>query len=163
MQTIDIEPRRKDGQGRAPEWACARRVLAHAAPPDSVEAALLQAHVRRHKKQAWYRRWTLDGLATGAGIASVGVVLLMAVAGTLAPLPPAGLAAQAPDDGFLSLAPPEQIAAAVHPQLKRAVLTRQALVQLGIPIAADAPNELIHAELLLAASGEPLAIRLAVN
>ncbi|MGV7206564.1 hypothetical protein ACLB1G_01770 [Oxalobacteraceae bacterium A2-2] len=163
MQTIDIEPHRNDGRGRAPEWAAARRVLAHAAPPDSVEAALLQAYVRRHKKRPWYRRWTLDGLASGAGIASVAVVLLMAVAGTLAPLPQADLAAHAPGDGFLSLATPEQIAAAVHPQLKRANLTRQALVQLGIPIASDAPDELIHAELLVAASGEPLAIRLAVN
>jgi hypothetical protein len=34
---------------------------------------------------------------------------------------------------------------------------------MGIPIVADAPHELVHAELLVAGTGEPLAIRLAVN
>jgi hypothetical protein len=68
----------------------------------------------------------------------------------------------AADVGFVSLVPPERMAAAVNPQLKQANLPRAALVQMGIPIIADAPNELVHAELMVAATGEPLAIRLAV-
>ncbi|WP_413344315.1 hypothetical protein [Massilia sp. CT11-108] len=55
------------------------------------------------------------------------------------------------------------MAAAPNPQLKQANLPRAALVQMGIPIVADAPQELVHAELLVAGTGEPLAIRLAVN
>jgi hypothetical protein len=69
----------------------------------------------------------------------------------------------AADVGFVPLVPQERLAAAPNPQLKQADLPRAALVQMGIPIVADAPQELVHAELLVAGTGEPLAIRLAVN
>jgi hypothetical protein len=55
------------------------------------------------------------------------------------------------------------MAAAVDPQLKQADLPRAALVQMGIPIVANVPDELVHTEMMVAATGEPLAIRLAVN
>jgi hypothetical protein len=167
MQTMNLDEHRKDANGRAAEWAAARRVLAHAAPPDSVEAQLLRAFAQRHSPKPWYRRWTIDALAPLASIGALGCALVIVASGvhsTGAPDSGRGLVVAAvADDGFLTLAPPDRIAAAVHPQLKRADLSRQMLVQLGIPIAANAPDELIHAELLVAATGEPLAVRLAVN
>jgi hypothetical protein len=158
MNTIDLDHHRKDG--RAPEWLAARRVLADAGPPDDVEAALLHAFALHHRPRPWYRRWSLDAVTPWAGIASVGCALALAVAG-LRPAAPAP-AVVAAADGFVALVPADRIAAA-QPQLKEADLSRQALVRLGIPIVADAPDEMVHAELLVAASGEPLAIRLAVN
>jgi hypothetical protein len=158
MNTVDLDQHRE--KGRAPEWLAARRVLGDAAPPDHVEAALLQAFAQRHRKLPWYRRWSLESLTPWAGIACVGGLLALAAAG-LRPVPPMPAVALA-GDGFVALVPTERIAAA-QPELREADLPRQALVQLGIPIVADAPDEMVHAELLVAASGEPLAIRLAVN
>jgi hypothetical protein len=161
MHPNDAIPHRDEG--RAAEWQAARRMLANAAPPDSVEANLMQAFARRHQRQPWYRRLSLDLLATWAGIGVAGCALAITVAGMQVPArhPPAMPVAGA--DGFLALAPADRIEAAVNPRLKRADLPRQALLQMGIPIAADAPDELIHAELLVAATGEPLAVRLALN
>lgn len=166
MDPTDLDTRSKDKQGRAPEWDGARRMLAGAVPPERVEDALLRAFARRHPPVPWYRRWTVARAGRWAGLAATGCVLALAAVALRpahAPAPHARSAAAAAPDGFLSLVPAERIAAAAHPRLKQADLTRQALVQLGIPIAADAPDELVHAELLVAANGEPLALRLAVN
>jgi hypothetical protein len=155
-----------DGTGPAPEWEAARRTLAQAAPPDHVEQALLRAFAKRHAPRPWYRRWNSDALASWAGIGALGCALAIVgmsllSAGPQSPRIVPVLAAA--DDGFLALVPPERMAAAVNPQLRQADLPRATLVQMGIPIVADAPNELVHAELMVAATGEPLAIRLAVN
>jgi hypothetical protein len=158
MNTIDLDQHRN--KGRAPEWLAARRVLRDAAPPDQVEAALLHAFARRHRKLPWYRRCSLEALTPWAGIACVGGLLALVGAGLLPVRQPPAVAVAG--DGFVALVSAERIAAA-QPQLREADLSRQALVQLGIPIVADAPDEMVHAELLVAASGEPLAIRLAVN
>lgn len=161
MNTIDLDRHRR--HGRAPEWDAARRVLGDAAPPDHVEAALMLAFARRHRKLPWYRRWSLESITPWASVVSVGCVLALVIAG-VRPAAPAhhDQAVAVAADGFVALVPPERIASA-QPRLKEADLSRQTLVQLGIPIVADAPNELVHTELLVAASGEPLAIRLAVN
>jgi hypothetical protein len=156
----------KDGDGQAPEWTEARRALAQLAPPDRVEDALLKAFALRHPKRPWYRRWSIDACVPWASLGALGCALAIAVAGLLpgGPMPThAEHVLAVADDGFLTLVSPDRIAAAVNPQLKEADLPRAALVQMGIPINADAPQEMIHAELLVADTGEPLAIRLAVN
>lgn len=168
MNTIHLDHHRHSEQGRAPEWDAARHALLHAAPPDRVEAALMRAYLRHHAPWPWYRRLSLDALTSWAGVAATGCMLALLAAalqggGAQSPALQNQVAATGAEDGFLALVPAERIATAAHPQLKRADLTRQTLVRLGIPIAADAPNEMIHAELLMAATGEPLAIRLAVN
>ena len=167
MNMFEFEDDHNDGTGPAPEWEAARRTLAHAAPPDHVEQALLRAFARRHAPRPWYRRWNTDAVASWAGIGALGCALAIVGMSLLPAASPSPrvvrVLAAAADDGFLSLVPPERMAAAVNPQLKQADLPRAALVQMGIPIVADAPNELVHAELMVAATGEPLAIRLAVN
>ena len=154
---------RIDQHLRAPEWDAARGFLAHTAPPDSVEAALLGAFARHHAPRPWYRRWSFDALAQWAGTGALACMVAIVVAAVA----PGGTAqpalAAAAQDGFLSLVPAERLDAAIHPRLQRADVPRRLLVQMGIPIAADAPDELVHAEMLVAATGEPLAIRLAVN
>jgi hypothetical protein len=155
-----------DRDGAAPEWQAARRTLAQATPPDRVEQALLRAFAERHAPRPWYRRWRADAVASWAGIGVAGCALAIAGMSLLpaaAPSPRVERVLAAADVGFVPLVAPERMAAAPNPQLKQANLSRAALVQMGIPIVADAPHELVHAELLVAATGEPLAIRLAVN
>ncbi|MCS0629468.1 hypothetical protein NX786_08995 [Telluria mixta] len=154
------------GTGPAPEWQAARRALAQAAPPDRVEEALLRAFAQRHAPRPWYRRWSADAIASWAGIGAVACALAIAGMSLLpaaAPSPRVERVLAAADVGFVPLVPQERMAAAPNPQLRQADLSRAALVQMGIPIVADAPHELVHAELLVAATGESLAIRLAVN
>ena len=163
MNRLDIE---SGGNGPAPEWQAARRMLAQAAPPDHVEQALLRAFARHHAPRPWYRRWSADAVASWAGIGAAACALAIAGMSLLpaaAPSPRVVQVLAAADVGFVPLVPPERMAAAPNPQLKQANLPRAALVQMGIPIVADAPHELVHAELLVAGTGEPLAIRLAVN
>jgi hypothetical protein len=166
MNMFEFDDGREDGQGRAPEWDAARRTLAHAAPPDAVEQALLRAFAKHHVPRPWYRRWSAEALASWAGIGAVGCALAivgMSLVSGGAPSARVEPVLTAADDGFVALVPPERMAAAVDPQLKQADLPRAALVQMGIPIVANVPDELVHAELMVAATGEPLAIRLAVN
>ncbi|WP_413672555.1 hypothetical protein ACEN9H_25645 [Massilia cellulosiltytica] len=155
-----------DSNGPSPEWQAARRTLAQAAPPDRVEEALLRAFRQRRAPRPWYRRWSADAVASWAGIGAAACALAiagMSLLPTAAPSPRVVRVLAAADVGFVPLVPPERMAAAPNPQLKQANLPRAALVQMGIPIVADAPHELVHAELLVAGTGEPLAIRLAVN
>jgi hypothetical protein len=166
MNGFTVDDERDNGPGPAPEWQAARRVLAQAAPPDRVEQALLRAFARRHAPRPWYRRWDLDALASWAGIGAAACALAIAGMSLLPAAPPSPRVVQvlaAADAGFVPLVSAERMAAAPNPQLRQADLPRAALVQMGIPIVADAPHELVHAEMVVAATGEPLAIRLAVN
>jgi len=166
MNMFDFEDNHYNGNGRAPEWEAARSALAQSAPPDHVEQALLRAFAKRHAPRPWYRRWDIDAVASWAGIGALGCVLAIVGMSLLPAAPPSVRVVRvlaAADVGFVSIVSPERMAAAVNPQLKQADLPRSALVQMGIPIVADAPDELVHAELMVAATGEPLAIRLAVN
>jgi anti-sigma factor RsiW len=166
MNMFEFDDGRENGQGRAPEWDAARRTLAHAAPPDAVEQALLRAFARQHAPRPWYRRWSAEAIASWAGIGAVGCALAIVGMSLLSDGAPSARIVPvlaAADDGFVSLVPPERMAAAVDPQLKQADLPRAALVQMGIPIVANVPDELVHTEMMVAATGEPLAIRLAVN
>lgn len=144
---------------RAPEWQALRQALADAAPPDAVEAALLQAFARRQRPQ---RRWfdPVSWLSAGA----IAAMALLLVTGVQPPPDGAGPAQVSADPGFVPLTKLSgaQLAAA-QPQLMRTVLPRSTLVAMGIPIADHAPEELIRTELLVAASGEPLAVRLSLN
>ena len=164
MNRFDVDD--DHGTGPAPEWQAARRVLAQVAPPDRVEEALLRAFAQRHAPRPWYRRWSADAIASWAGIGAVACALAiagMSLLPAVAPSPRVVRVLAAGDVGFVPLVPQDRMAAALNPQLRQADLSRAALVQMGIPIVADAPHELVHAELLVAATGEPLAIRLAVN
>ena len=166
MNLFDFDDDSNAGNGRAPEWEAARGTLAQAAPPDHVEQALLRAVARRHAPRPWYRRWDLDTVASWVAIGALSGVLATVGMSLLPGAAPSARVVRvlaAADVGFGSIVPPERMAAAVTPQLKQADIPRSALVQMGIPIVADAPDELVHAELMVAATGEPLAIRLAVN
>lgn len=142
---------------RAPEWEALRRALADAGPPEQMEAALMQAFARQARPA---RRWFDPVSWLGAGTVAAMAALL--VSGVQPPAPPPPLAVA--DPGFVPLAglSAAQLAAA-HPQLLRTELPRSTLVAMGIPIADNAPDELIRTELLVAASGEPLAVRLSLN
>lgn len=170
MNMFDFENERNGGSrdgGQAPEWETARGFLTRTAPPDRVEQALMEAFARKHAPLPWWRRWNVEMAASWAGIGALGCAIAIGSAGLVTDLTPRSARvvriADAGVDGFLPLVPPERLASAINPQLKEADLSRESLVQMGIPIVADAPNELVHTELMVAASGEPLAIRLAVN
>lgn len=145
----------------APEWAQARAALLELAPPPGVEQALLQALARRHLPLPWYRRWLGADPASWASVGALACMLALLTLGVLRQpdtMPAPILAAAA--NSFVPLASRQRIEQSPDAQLLRRALPRSALVALGIPIADDAPDELIRADLLVSAAGEPLAIRL---
>ena len=143
-----------------PDWAGARTALLELAPPAHIEAALLRACARRK------RSWRVD-LSSWISIAALGGIAAMLVIGvhqrpTVPPSP--AMAQYGSQYDFVPLAAMNEAHLFATPaQLLHATLPRSTLVAMGIPIADNAPDELIRAELLVAASGEALAVRLSLN
>lgn len=142
--------------------AALREELETRQAPAAVEAKLLQAFARRHRRP-WVARagqWFAPaiGLAASAG---------MAAWIALAPVSDAGIAERgatvaAGEDGapFLALQPLERIAAEREPRLIETTVPRVMLASLGLPVNPEVAGESMRAQMLVAADGEPLAMRL---
>lgn len=145
--------------------------------PPEVEHALMAAFARQHPPRRWYHRLWPAGLAAagggqvlarGAGVAALALVAAVAVV-QLQPggSPPPHLAA-APgangarviDGAFVALEPLERIAQEAAPHMVEADVPRIALAALGVPVTPHNADQTVRAEMLVAADGQPLALRL---
>jgi hypothetical protein len=134
--------------------------------PRGVEAELLQAFARLHPpRRRWLhaldpRGWMLAGGAAGlvAGALALGVAL-QAPRGEDAPQvrPLVALDESAP---FIALDSAERIAAEPAPRMVAADVPRTSLAALGVPLTPENAGDSVRAELLVAADGQPLALRL---
>lgn len=137
--------------------------------PRCVEKELMQAFTARFpRRQPWYRAWPrrLSWPEWGAAGACAAVTALV-LATLLAPLRPVDeLGLGAPllrlENGtaFIALDSFERIAQEPDPQLVEAEVPRTMLAALGLPVAPEQAGEAVRAEMLVAADGEPLALRL---
>lgn len=152
--------------------AALRDELARLDAPPRVEQALMRAFAARFPpKPRWYRRWHEKFSAPGPSIgASAAAAVLVALLFVLAPgtsgllrghgsesRPPAGR-----DDGaaFIALDSLERIAQEPAPRMVETQLPRAALAALGVPVTPENAGESVKAEMLVAADGRPLALRL---
>ncbi|WP_313706679.1 hypothetical protein [Massilia sp.] len=133
--------------------------------PRCVEKELMQAFAARFPaKRPWYQRLSLPEWGAAGACAAVTAVVLATL---LAP-PRHGdeLALRTPlvrlDNGtaFIALDSFERIAQEPDPQLVEAEVPRTMLATLGLPVSPEQAGEPVRAELLVAADGEPLALRL---
>ena len=147
-----------------PRIAVLRGALAARHAPPDVEKALMAAFAQQNPKRRWYHsvlrtRW---GMAGGLGGAAVMVTMFM-------------LSLQAPPqvaDGaealagfghgadFIALEPLERIKREPNQRIVEAEITRTALASLGMPVTPENAGDRVRAELLIGASGQPLALRL---
>jgi hypothetical protein len=150
-----------------PLFDALRADMAKLDAPRGVEKELMQAFARQHPRRRWYqklatRHWALAGGLSAACVA----VLLFSL-----PLPPqlphqavsgAGGALVARDDGglFIALDSLERIEQEPAPRVLETEVPRSSLAALGVPLTPDNAGDAVKAEMLVAADGQPLALRL---
>ena len=148
----------------APRLAQLRSALAGIDAPRCVEKELMQAFTRQFARQRpWYRRLGLLEWSAAAAC----VLVCVAVIGLLS-LPPRLAEGFDPnplvriDDGaaFIALDSFERIEAEPAPRLVETEVPRTMLAALGLPVTPENAGEAVRAEMLVGATGEPLALRL---
>jgi len=129
----------------------------------ALEARLMKEFKARHSQHRHSERftqWFAPGFALAA---SVGMSAWMVLAPMAVPAPDASshaayLAANnnAP---FIALQSLEQIALEPQPRLIEAAVPRTWLASFGVPVSPETAGDSLRAEMLVSASGQPLAMR----
>lgn len=133
--------------------------------PRCVEKELMQAFAARFPpKLPWYRR--MNVLEWGAAGVCAAVTALVLASLLVPPAPYTAFGSHAPlvrlENGgaFVALDSFERIEQEPDPQLVETELPRTMLATLGLPVAPEQAGEAVRAEMLVAADGELLALRL---
>lgn len=134
--------------------------------PPQVEAALMaafQSRRSRSKNRQW-REFVMQWFAPGIALAaSAGMSAWMVLAPMARPVahpladPVTDLAFA--DTPFIALQSLEQIALEPRPRVIETSIPRMWLASYGIAISPDTAGELMRAEMLVSANGQPLAMR----
>lgn len=134
--------------------------------PRCVEKELLQAFARQFPtRRPWYRGMSLPHWGAAGALCSLcAMVLLLALA------PHRAVTVGAPvfgmDNGaaFIAIESLERIESEPNTRVVEADLPQTALASLGMPVDPQHAGGTVRAEMLVAADGQPLAVRLgAVN
>jgi len=145
-----------------------RDEMARLDAPPRVEQALMQAFAAQFpRRRRWYQRLATPYWSIGASVAGAALVALLFV---LAPGTPGllhghgadGRPLVGRDDGvaFIALASLERIEQEPAPRMVATEVPRTALAPLGLPVTPENAGDSVMAELLVAADGHPLALRL---
>jgi hypothetical protein len=136
--------------------------------PPRVEAALMNAFVSTHKAREAKRRWRAflaQWLVPGAALAaSVGMSAWMVLAPMARPMIDYPIGPALADSGFgdapfIALRSLEQIAMEPGPRVIETTVPRMWLASYGVAVNPETAGESMRAEMLVAANGQPLAMR----
>jgi hypothetical protein len=134
--------------------------------PPGVEKELMQAFARQFpRKRRWHRLLPARAWALCGGLSAAGAALLLAVLNLQQPSGgghAAGALLGRGDDGglFIALDSAERIALEAAPRLVATEVSRASLAPLGLPLTPENAGDSVRAEMLVAADGHPLALRL---
>jgi len=152
---------------RDPMFDALRAETATLNTPPAVETALMQAFAQHHPpKRRRALAWAPRGWMLGGGLAGTAIAAMLLAFAPKAPqgsaLPANGRLLAARDDGgvFIALDSIERIEDEPAPRVVETELPRSTLAALGLMPAPDDAGDTVKAELLLAADGEALAMRL---
>ncbi|KQZ40683.1 hypothetical protein [Massilia sp. Root1485] len=148
---------------RDPLFDALRAEVGRLDAPRGVEKELLQAFAKLHPpKRRWYHRLAVRPFALAGGVVAGALVLAFAVraphpvedgrAGALVALDGNGV--------FIALDSAERIAAEPAPRMVATDVPRTSLAALGVPLTPENAGDSVRAEMLVAADGQPLALRL---
>ena len=148
---------------RDPLFDALRAEVGRLDAPRGVEKELLQAFAKLHPpKRRWYHRLAVRPLALAGSVVAGALVLAFAVraphpvedgrAGALVALDGNGV--------FIALDSAERIAAEPAPRMVATDVPRTSLAALGVPLTPENAGDSVRAEMLVAADGQPLALRL---
>jgi len=139
-----------------------RAGLAGRDAPRCVEKELMQAFARQFpRKRRWYQRLSPPQWGAAGALCSLSVVAML-----LALSPHRAVTVGAPviglDNGsaFIALESLERIEQEPDTRVVEAELPRTALAPLGVPVDPASAAATVRAEMLVAADGQPLAVRL---
>ncbi|UVW29243.1 hypothetical protein [Massilia sp. H6] len=147
----------------APCFATLRATLAGLDAPRGVEKELLQAFSRQFAPQRrWYHALSLPQWGTAAAVCSLAVVAALLALSPHHALGVGGQRLVGIDQGaaFVALDSLERIAGEPGARLVEADMPRTALARLGVPVSPENAADTVRAEMLVAADGQPLAVRL---
>jgi hypothetical protein len=160
MNTQDTPDNILDGHIKA-----LRQELEGIDAPRCVEKELLQAFAKQFPpKKRWYQKLArTQWAAIGATFPLAALALLLAL-GPQRPDPDAGVRGQplvGIDNGmaFVALEPLERIALEPQPRMVEAEVPRTMLAPLGVAVTPENAGDTVLAEMLVAADGQPLALR----
>jgi len=151
---------------RDPLFGALRAEVERLDTPRGVEKDLLHAFARLHPpRRRWHhapfaRRWLLAGGLSGAAAALLVLALGVRAPGANDDDGARTLAALDENGPFIALDSAERIAAEPAPRLVAADVPRTSLAALGLPLTPENAGDSVRAEMLVAADGEPLALRL---
>jgi hypothetical protein len=141
-----------------------RREMARLDAPRCVEKELMQAFAQQFpRKQRWYAKLATPMWSIVGSLVSAALVLLVFVLAPQGPhlrgegRPLAGVGSGA---AFIALESLERIEAEPAPRMVEARVPRTSLAGLGLPVTPENAGDSVKAEMLVAADGEPLALRL---
>jgi len=148
---------------RDPLFDALRAEVGRLDAPRGVEKELLQAFAKLHPpKRRWYHRLAMRPFALAGCVVTGALVLAFAVraphpvedgrAGALVALDGNGV--------FIALDSAERIAAEPAPRMVATDVPRTSLAALGVPLTPENAGDSVRAEMLVAADGQPLALRL---
>ena len=154
---------------RDPLFDALRAEIGQLDTPRGVEKDLLQAFARLHPRQRrWYhaldkRGWALAGGLSGlvAGALALTVALTVTLPASRVDDAPRSRTLVALDENgpFIALDSAERIAAEPAPRMVAADVPRTTLAALGVPLTPENAGDSVRAEMLVAADGQPLALR----
>ena len=129
----------------------------------ALEARLMKAFKAQHngeRRSERFAQWFAPGFALAA---SVGMSAWMVLAPVAGPALDAGAnaayAAAGTDAPFIALQSLEQIALEPQPRLIETSVPRTWLASYGVPVSPESAGDSMRAEMLVSASGQPLAMR----
>ncbi len=167
------DSRNPDGpDARLPLFDDLRREMAALDAPRGVEKELMQAFAQRFpRRRRWHDALTARAWALAGGLAAAGVACALLVVNLHAPGVDGGTGSVQPvvtrgDDGglFIALDSIERIEREPSPRMVSTQVSRTSLAALGVPLTPETAGESVRAEMLVAADGQPLALRLsAIN
>jgi hypothetical protein len=147
----------------AAAFTALRGELAGIDTPRCVEKELLQAFHRQFKpKRRWYQALSLPQWGTAGALCSLTAVVLLLAQSPHQAVSVGGQPLVSFDNGgaFVALDSLERIEAEPDAQLVEAEVPRTALAPLGVTVSPDNAADTVRAEMLVAADGHPLAVRL---
>jgi hypothetical protein len=151
---------------RDPLFGALRAEMERLDTPRGVEKELLQAFARlQPSPRRWYhapfvRRWALPGGLAGLAAGALVLAFALRPAATDDGAAASTLVAFDENGPFIALDSAERIAAEPAPRMVAADVPRASLAALGVPLTPENAAGSVRAEMLVAADGQPLALRL---
>ncbi|HEX9392265.1 MAG TPA: hypothetical protein VF928_13210 [Usitatibacteraceae bacterium] len=140
-----------------------RRETETLAPGPHIAPALMTAftaHQRKQRLRDWMTRWFAPGLGLAVSVGMAAWITLLPVHRATVDSAATGVDV-AFNNPFIALQSLEQIALEPTPRLVETTMPRMMLAAYGVPVSPETANDSVHAQMLVSASGQPLALRFA--